>query len=670
MADSVYIPGLSDKYNSSESIKKIMDSKKVSLTKMEKEKEKMTDEKKTWNDIKAKSVNLQNKSKKLYNFEAPFDDKVSLSTDENAFSSKVSRNAEIGEYNIEIKSKATSHRIASDPLPKSYSIPSGEYQFIVGKEKIVVPFSGGTVDNFIDTIKKYGKDSIRATLTNNTSNTQILILESGKTGKENVIAFGNDKTKEVFGKMNFFEDITGFDKKFNFEKTYLTDLSNEKRQIKYIDNNTLLVSQEQMFRFNLPEKINYKNGLIMEIDFKLQVIDPAKQASEENVLPTGPDFGRTGDTTILSIDIEGEKQIIDIPELTKKEEENKTKEPVVDDRYLEIVTNKRTVKIEALDVNETKRTLSFKMKDLILPDETVEGVVLKNNNTYKKLEASSLRFYDEDSKSGVRFKQELSKGDNALIYLDGLRIERNTNSIDDLIKGVTLNIFDITTKKEKLKVDRDYEKIVNTIVEFIKDYNEIVTMVKDKSKVEINDQGDVESRGVFSGDYGLSSLASKLRTIMMNPYKTQYGDELSLLSQIGISTNASESKGMNADKIFSGGVLEINEDKFVEKMEKQPEGVKQLFGYDSNGDMVADAGIGYEVENLLKLYTTNSSGFFDGKVKTIDLQIKDKDKQIANYQDKLRDEEKKLKEQFYKMEKASQDLQENQKKFENFNKQN
>ena len=310
------------------------------------------------------------------------------------------------------------------------------------------------------------------------------------------------------------------------------------------------------------------------------------------------------------------------------------------------------------------------MNELILPDETVESVIFKNNNTYKKLEVSNLEFFDEDTKSGIKYKQELSKAGNSFILLDGLKIERDSNTINDLIKGVTLNIFDTTTKKERLQIDRDYPKIVSSIIDFIKDYNEIITMVKDKSKVQINDLGEIEKRGVFSGDYGLSSLASKLRMIMMNPYTTQYGEELSLLSQIGVSTNSTESRGMNTDKIFSGGILEINEDKFVEKMEKFPEGVKQLFGYDSNGDMIADTGIGYEVENLLKIYTAKGEGFFDGKVKTIDLQIKDKDKQIASYQDKLKEEEKKLKQQFYKMEKAAQELQESQKKFNNFNKQN
>ncbi|HPO49841.1 MAG TPA: flagellar filament capping protein FliD, partial [Spirochaetota bacterium] len=519
-------------------------------------------------------------------------------------------------------------------------------------------------------VKKTGRDALKANITNDTSNTRILILESAKTGKENAITFGNDKTKEVFQKMNFFEEIISYDKRFNIDKKNLFDLSENKKNINLSEDNALTLSQEQTLKYNLPEKIIYKPGLVMEINLRVETLDPEQIREEENPTPTGPDFGRTGDTEIFSIKLEGEKQMIDIPDFVKKEEVREEKKEVLDDRYLEIVTNKRTIKLDELDASATEKTLSFKMKDIILPDETIDAIVFKNNNTYKKARLSNLRFYDEDSKSGVKYKRELSKAEDALLYLDGLRIERSNNSIDDLVKGVTLNIYDATTKKEKLRVDRDYEKIVNTIIDFIKDYNEIVTMVKDKSKVQINDQGEVEDRGVFSGDYGLSSLASKLRTIMMNPYATQYGQELSLLSQIGVSTNASESRGMDTDKIFSGGVLEINEDKFIEKMEKFPEGVKQLFGYDSNGDMVADTGIGFEVETLLKLYTTKGDGFFDGKVRTIDAKIKDKDKQIASYQDKMRNEEKKLRQEFYKMEKAAQELQENQNKFKNFEKQN
>ena len=59
MSDSAYIPGLSNKYNSNESIKKIMDSKRVKLDKLEKEKEEFIEEKKLWNDLRTKASNFQ-----------------------------------------------------------------------------------------------------------------------------------------------------------------------------------------------------------------------------------------------------------------------------------------------------------------------------------------------------------------------------------------------------------------------------------------------------------------------------------------------------------------------------------------------------------------------------------------------------------------------------------
>ena len=65
MSDNVYIPGMSDKFNSGESIRKIMESKKVALTKMEKEKETLQDDKKVWDEVKTKGLNLQSKAKKL-----------------------------------------------------------------------------------------------------------------------------------------------------------------------------------------------------------------------------------------------------------------------------------------------------------------------------------------------------------------------------------------------------------------------------------------------------------------------------------------------------------------------------------------------------------------------------------------------------------------------------
>jgi flagellar hook-associated protein 2 len=662
MPDNIYIP-LNNKNNSSEAIKKIMDSKTVKLTQMEKEKDDFNAQKKAWSELKEKVISLQTKSKKLYNQEAPFDDKISQSTDEQAFKATVTKNADIGEHSLEIKSKAKNQRIASDPLNKDYKIPAGDYVFNVGKDKVSVSFSGGTIDDFVAAIKKNGKDVLGASATFDTKSTQVFIIEAKKLGAQNVISFGNDKTKEVFKKMNFYEDTVSYDKKFQINDKDLIDTSSEKQKPVFDSEGTLLIEPEKSYKFMNPEKIPYKDKLVMEVD--LRVLSKDKIKESEEIIPNGPNFSKTGDVSIFGIDIEGESAIVNIPPFERK---NKPAPALVEDaHYIDIVTNKRTIKLDELDVNDVKKTLRFDMNTIINRDETIEAVVFKNQNTYKRLEAGNLRFFDEASQNGIKYNNELSKAEDANLVFDGLKIKRSTNTIDDLLKGVTLNVYNQTHKEEKLRVDRDYEKIVKTIVDFLGDYNGVIDLVTAKTKIEVGD-GKVSKKGEFSGEYGLSTLISKMRTIMMNQYPTDYSQELSMLSQIGISTNESTAHAMDAEKIFKGGILEVNENKFIEKMEKYPEGVKQLFGFDKSGDMIADSGIGFELESVLKLYTAKGEGFFDGKQQTLDMDIKRKDQDIEKYKITLKDEEQKLKEQFYKIEKASKDLEENSKKFDNFGK--
>ncbi|MBR6060510.1 MAG: flagellar hook-associated protein, partial [Spirochaetales bacterium] len=101
MSDGVFIPGLSSKYNSGDAIKRIMESKNKKLDKLEDTKKEMNEEKSLWREVRTKTMAFQDKAKKLYGHEAPFDDKISLSSDENAFAAKVTKQAEIGEYRIQ-----------------------------------------------------------------------------------------------------------------------------------------------------------------------------------------------------------------------------------------------------------------------------------------------------------------------------------------------------------------------------------------------------------------------------------------------------------------------------------------------------------------------------------------------------------------------------------------
>lgn len=648
--NNIYIPGLFGDSNSSEAIRQIMEAKKAKLDKLEKENDELVDNKKLWNEIKQKTLSLQNVSKNLYGFDAPFDKKISVSSDENAFSASVTKAAEIGEYKLEILKKASSHKIAGKPLEKNFKIAAGEYFIKVGKDKYKITFSGGTVEKFAREIKEDSGQMLRATVTWNTPSTQVLILEAKNTGAKNHISFEDEKTRALFKKMDFFNDVNAYQKNFDFTESNVKN-ANTGGGPRLINTDTLLVKKNESFKLILPEKIPYRDNLIMEIDFKINEQDPEKI---EEKTPTGPNFGKYGNIDIFDITIEGENPRITIPPYEKPPKPK----IIEDDHYLEIVTDRRTIKLDELDVSGNNKTLKFDLNNIINSNETVEALIFKNNNTYKTLEASNIKIYDDSTLAGVKFKKEISRPDDAILKMDGIEVRRDTNSIDDLIKGMTLYIFDKTRREESLKIDRNYEEIVGTVTEFLGEYKEYLTLLNEETSTEMNDD---DERGKFSGDYSLLTLVSKLRTIMMNPYPTSYGDELSMLAQIGVSTNVS--RDFDASKLK--GILEVDEKTFLDKMEKYPQGVKELFGYDSDEDFIIDTGIAFEVNRLLAAYTMKNQGVFDLRSVNYDRMIEQKGKDIEKYKEKMDKEEQDLKEKFYKMEKAAKELEDNTKKFDN-----
>lgn len=653
--NGVFIPGLSDKFNTQDTINKIMEQKKVKLNNLEDDKEKIKGKKKVLNDIKEKTVTLLNSAKKLYGFEAPFDDKVALSTDENAFSANVTRSVEVGEHSIEIINKAEPHKITSKELDKKFKIPAGNYIIKLGKEDLKISFKGGTVEEFAKEIKKDSNDRLNAYVTWKTKDSQILVIEGKKTGAESYISFGDEETKKLFKNMDFFQNIPAYEKSFNIDEKALTAISQTKSNPIFINKDTLVLEGTESYKYNLPEKIPYRDSLTMEIDLRLEEIPPDKR---ESITPTGPNFSKKGDVTLFDIHVEGESPIVRIPPYEKP------KEPVVveDDHYIEIVTNKRKIELNELDVNSSKKTLSFNINDIIEKDEAIEAIILKNNNTYKKLEASNLRFFDQTSMVKMKYNNELSSPANARIIIDGIEVERESNTIDDLIKGVTLHVFDKTNKPEKLKIDRDYEKIVSSVTDFLGNFNQFITLINKETNTKPDAEGNM---GTFTGDFSLISLATKLRNLMMNPYPTSLGEKLSLLAQIGVSTNESGFYRMDPAKLR--GILEVNENKFIDMMQKYPEGVKELFGSDTNKDLITDNGIAFLVQEILNAYTARQTGYFDTQTSDLDRQIENKGKEIDNYKVKMEKEEQDLRKDFTKMEKALQELEDNKKKFENFN---
>ena len=78
------IPGVTDQYNTNDTVEKLMKIERVPLTREQNQLETLKTEKNAWRDINSKLTSLRDNTKTLYSFENPFNSKLTSSTEEYA----------------------------------------------------------------------------------------------------------------------------------------------------------------------------------------------------------------------------------------------------------------------------------------------------------------------------------------------------------------------------------------------------------------------------------------------------------------------------------------------------------------------------------------------------------------------------------------------------------
>ena len=141
-----------------------------------------------------------------------------------------------------------------------------------------------------------------------------------------------------------------------------------------------------------------------------------------------------------------------------------------------------------------------------------------------------------------------------------------------------------------------------------------------------------------------------------------------MMSQIGISTNAGSGGGsVNASKLR--GYLEINEEMLDNALQTKSSNIKELFGMDTDGDLVVDTGVGYELDAFLNPYI-QTGGIFTSKIGNLDTRITDTNREIEDYKEYLADYEQSLKVKYGNMEGTLNQLESNSSSLDTFNQQN
>lgn len=231
-------------------------------------------------------------------------------------------------------------------------------------------------------------------------------------------------------------------------------------------------------------------------------------------------------------------------------------------------------------------------------------------------------------------------GTAASFKVDGVSITRTSNTVTDVLEGVTLSLLK-EGSSTSVTVTNDNNNVTEKINNFVKEFNDALTL--------INKQTVYDSTGktssALSGDATLRTVQSQLQRLITTPVSGVTGS-FSTLASIGITTDSKT------------GTLSVDAAKLSDALKNDFDGVVDLFTHNGDKTGLVDDQYGLAQQFTLVLdrfthsYTEGSSlnGLIETRISGLTNSIKDIDKQIESMELRMELREKALTAKFTAME--------------------
>jgi len=240
--------------------------------------------------------------------------------------------------------------------------------------------------------------------------------------------------------------------------------------------------------------------------------------------------------------------------------------------------------------------------------DSIKDVVKKiNENTDGKIEASILNVGGDDpyhivlksaetgSQNNITvsgdydFDQVGDGAQDATFTFDGIDISRSSNTVDDLIEGLTIDLQEEGTTNITIK--QDNTKLIEGMEKFVEQYNQLIQNFTESTRFD----KDANTAGIFQGDSSIRNAKSMLQ------------DALVLSSQGGHSI---DDFGLELQR---DGTLVFDKSKFEESLKEDPQAVEDFFRGTNGRD-----GAFNRLESSIFDIKTSSNGVLKSLAKKLD----------------------------------------------------
>ncbi len=218
------------------------------------------------------------------------------------------------------------------------------------------------------------------------------------------------------------------------------------------------------------------------------------------------------------------------------------------------------------------------------------------------------------------FTQSKTASD-AKFSIDGIDITSSSNTISDVISGVTLTLKKESTSSVTVSITNDTSTISQNIQAFVNAYNDVVSYVSANSTYD----STTKKGGPLFGESTPKDIANRMRGLITSRV-TGLPEDMRTFAQIGISTNRD-------------GTLTLNSSTLNIKLSSDLEGVADIFTDSSSG--IAKQAYDY-IDNV----TDTIDGAVTIRTKGLNSTVKDISDDIAKLEQRMDRIEQDLRRQF------------------------
>ncbi len=222
--------------------------------------------------------------------------------------------------------------------------------------------------------------------------------------------------------------------------------------------------------------------------------------------------------------------------------------------------------------------------------------------------------------AGVSFTTSLQTAADASFKVNGLTVTRSSNSITDVIDGVTLDLYSNTTGAARLDLNRDTTSIKDNLKGLVTAYNDFEETLKilGDSGSEVEEFG-----GVLAGESLLQTVRTRVRGFISNNSTTP-----------GATIKAARDVGLSLDR---NGKLTLDETKLDTALQNNFAEVSTMFTAGTNNKSIyspAPAGLAGEAINSIEKMLL-STGLIDTQSKSATGQITKYKADLALLEDRM-----------------------------------